>query len=330
MVDYLWDLMLQGEYRRSLELAEVELLKTAGDLHSLARLNYIIFFCRMKLGDLVACISSGLLALTLAQRLGNTDLEAGALVNLGWAYNRCRKYEEALAFFYDYVTLNQRTGVAPFREELAWRGIGLSLSNQMRSAEAIKAHERVVAIVSRHGKREDELRAVLDLVSIRLGGAATDPEQFLPGTKELLQTVRSELKQDPALIALETLYLVQVAYYYLYGKRYGRAIVVAHRGLQLSKGDKYLEYRFHMILYRAYSAVQNHKDAFGHALAARMAAIADRRYDLEFEAAEQMATVLRRQGLGVMTELDREYQGMGIDLGQFISPNSIQRKAQAN
>jgi tetratricopeptide (TPR) repeat protein len=327
LIEYLWDLMNQGEYKRCLELAEVELLKVAEDLHSLARLNYVVFFCRMRLGDNLGALASGLLALKIAQTVGDAGLKARTLVNLGWAYLRMRKEEDALTHFYAYIDHLERTGAAADQELMAWKGIAETNMQLMRPDEAVKAFERVVLISERQGDALAMVRVKVEFLAVLLGGASSDPSSFLPKIKGLLRDLNKSLQPYKDDKFLCSKYYHQIGYFYLYSGRPVRAIVAAHKALRLKAPDARYEYTAHMILFRAYEALGLHKDAFGHALAGRMAAIHAKRFDLEYEAAEHMTELLQRHGPRVMAELDREYQGMGIDLGQFISPNLIHRRS---
>lgn len=318
MLDYLWELMVQGQYARCLSLAQGELLGSADSLASLARLNYIIFFCRMQLGDPAAAVGSGMLALTLARKVGDTELEASALVNLGWAYTRGRRYEEALSYFYGYLALFQATGVASHQITSAWRGIGVTLSQQHRAEEAAQAFERLVPLMAETGCRIKLANAKLLLLSARLEAARSDRDRCLAGVLDLLRAVWVILKNEPQLTAEWASYQIHLGQYYLLAKRHKRAMVVASRALAAYPDDKLTQYGCHMILYHAYRSMGRFTDALGHAVAARMAATDAKRYDLEFEAAERVVEVLKERGPGVVHELDRQYQDMGIDLGQFI------------
>lgn len=327
MLDYLWGLMLQGEHRRCLTLAHGELLGTADSLASLAKLNYIIFYCRMELGDPASAVGSGMLALTLARKVEDRELEARALVNLGWAHSRSRCYEEALRYFQAYLELADAKGVALYQRPSAWYGIAVTMSMLHRHEAAVGAFERLVDMVERKGCIVKLTKAKLALISAQLAAAKSDPARFLPGVDDLLREVRALLKQEhKELQELWGSYRVYLGQYYLLAKRFGRARAVAVHTLAAFSGDKLTEYGCHMILCGAFRHLERHTDALGHAVAARIAATEAKRYDLEFEAAEQVIEVLKVRGPSVVYELDRQYQDMGIDLGRFITVTSIPSK----
>lgn len=325
MVDYLFQLMEEGQFDKCLRLSEQTLLRGGMTLAEMAKLNLIICRCRLGLHDSYGAINSGLLAVKLARDLKEWDVLGRALLNVGTAYMGTRQYSQALQHFYGFLENVHMYSTARRFEGAIWRSIGVAHQRNLESDRAIDALNRGYKWFAKQGADHSAFSCIHDLIHTYLQLHETDPTFSLDPVSELLDQERRLARKYPTDAFFQGIYQYDRAAHYLRLRRYGRAMVCAMKALDICRTDFQLTSSAHMILYECSRDLGDTKQALGYALAARVEAIRGRHYDLEFVAAQAMADIIRKQGTEAIRELDLEYQAMGVDLSQYLSPALLRR-----
>jgi len=325
VIEVLTQTMESGQYQEALRLAEQQLIRGGWDRSQLAQVNLVICRCRLGLQDPYAAVPSGLLATKLARDTGEWDLLGRALLNVGTAFAGIRQYDQALHHFYSYFEHSFRYTTSRRLEGAIWKHIGVTLQHKQESEKAIEALNRARAWYTANDVDLSAFTVTHDLVNTYLGMHDTDPNTNLDPVVDLLAFERAIVRKFPSETFYAGTHLLDRASYYMHGGRLGRAIVCAMQVLEVRKGDHSLAFFAHMVLHRCTKLTGNPKQALGYALAARVEALKDRRFELEYLASQAMADVIRQQGKEVVRELDEEYQAIGIDLSQYLSPSLLRR-----
>lgn len=318
-------LMEEGEYQSCIRLAEAQLLQGGFTLPELAKVNLVVCRSRLGLHDAHGAIPPGLLAIKIARDIGDWDVLGRALLNVGTAFIGLRQYGQALHHLYSYFEhLHLYTTAGRF-EGAVWRNIGVAHQRKLESRQAIDAFQRARAWFARHGMDHSLFTCTHDLIATYLQQAEQGAGDWLEPVKELLKSQRQIVRKYPEETYYRGIYLWDLAARYRQEGRYRRAMVGALKAMEVHKGDPELAFHCHMLLHECYKVMGDGKQALGYALAARVQAVQARHYELEFLASQAMAEVIREKGSRVVQELDDEYQAMGIDLRQYLSPSLLRR-----
>lgn len=325
MIDYLVQLMEEGDFAQGLRLSEQQLLRGGMTLAEMATVNLVICRCRLGLQDPYGAINSGLLAVKLARDTHEWDTFGRAVLNVGTAYMGTRQYDLALQQFYSFFEHKHLYTKSWRFEGSIWRSIGVAHQRKLESDRAITALKRAHQWFSRQGIDHSAFSCIHDLVGTYLQIHATNPAASLAPVVDLLKEERELARKNPEDSYFRANYLNDQASYYLRAARLGRAIVCAAKAMEARRGDNQLCFHSYMILSQSNRTLGEHKQALSYALAARVEALRGKHYELEFLAAQTMADLIRQQGTEMVRELDLEYQAMGIDLGQYLSPALLRR-----
>lgn len=326
MLDVLNKLMEEGHFDKCLHHAEQQLLRGGYTIGQLAQLNLIICRCRLGLNDPYGAVPSGLLAVKLARDVKDWDLLGRSLLNAGTACVGIRQYDQALQNFYGYFEHQVHYQEARRLEGAIWRHIGVTHQLKLESEKAIDAFKRARNWFEKQQVDQSSFAVTHDLVNTLLQMHDSGKLNELDELPPLLDFEKQFVRKYPYDSYYYATHRLDQANYYAHVGRLGRAIVCAMQAMEVRREDFMLTFHCHMVLHRCTMQLGSAKQAFGYALAARMAAVKGRHFDLEFVASQAMVSVIRKQGPDVVRELDEEYQSMGIDLGQFISPSLLQRE----
>jgi len=325
LIDYLVQLMEAGEFEKALRLSEQILLRGGMTLSEMAKLNLVICRCRLGVNDAYGAVNSGLLAVKLARDTRDWDLLGRALLNVGTAYIGTRQYDLALQHFYGFMEHRAQYTTAARFEGAVWRSIGVAHQRKLETSLAIDALNRARQWFAKLGSDHSAFACMHDLIHTYVQLHRSDPAHSLDPVAKLLEEARLVVRKYPGDSYFRGYYLYDRAIYYLHSRKLGRALVCAMKAMETHKGDHLLNSNAHMILCECNRVMGDTKQALGYALAARVEAIHGRHYELEFIAAQTMAEIIRKQGTEAVRELDLEYQAMGIDLGQYLSPSLLRR-----
>jgi tetratricopeptide (TPR) repeat protein len=114
-------------------------------------------------GDFDDLMTTTIVSLTTAQRLGDQDAEGNALTNLGGALLEMRRLEKAVTTLRDAVAIFQQTGGGRRREGDALNNLGVALTATGQPGEAVAAHEDAAAIFRKTGDQHREAKALNNL-----------------------------------------------------------------------------------------------------------------------------------------------------------------------
>jgi tetratricopeptide (TPR) repeat protein len=325
LLEYLAQLMEEGKFEECLRLSEQQLLRGGMTVAELATLNLIICRCRLGLNNSYGAINSGLLAAKLARDTREWDTYGRALLNVGTAYMGSRQYALALETLYNYFEFSHLYNVARRFEGAIWRTIGLAHQHKGEPKQAIDALTKAHQWFAKQGIDQSAFNALHDLVHTYLSlydskGGSLEP------VRQILAQQKAISRKYPAESYLRAYHLNDESAYYLRAKRWGRALVCAMKAIDIRKNDNPLHFYAYMNLCSGYKQIGEVKQALSYVLAARMAAIRGKHYDLEYVAAQTMAELIRVQKTELVREFDEEYQAMGIDLCQYLSPALLRRE----
>jgi len=326
MLDALVRLMEEGEFQKCLRLAEQCMMRGGWSLAEMATINMAICRCRLGLGDPYGAVAAGMLAVRLSKDVGEYDLLARALLNLGTAYVGVRQYDQALEQFYAYFEYHTHYKKARRLEGAIWKHIGVTHQRRLESQKALEALTRAREWFSRQEVEYSVFTCTHDLINTYLQMHETDPTISLDPVKYLLEDQKVIVRRNPLDSFYEATYWLDMAAYYLHDSRIGRAMVAANKAMEIRKGDRILAFHAQLILHKCALEVEDPRRALGHALAARVQAVEGRHFDLEFLASQAMADVIKQQGSEVIKSLDEEYLAKGVDLGQYLSPWILRRE----
>lgn len=325
MVEVLMQLLDQGEYEKCLKAAEQQLFKGGYTIAQLAQINMVICRCRVALNDPYSAVPSGLLASKLARDVGDWDTLGRTLLSLGTALVGVRQFDQALHHLYSFFEHLLHYKESRRLEGAIWKSIGVAHQRKLESGRALEAFTRARDWFSKNGMDRSAFSVTHDMLNTHLQLIETDENASVLPVADLLAFERAMVKKHATeSYYASTHYLDRANVYFMEG-RIGRAIICAMKSMEVLKNDHLVNFHGHMVLHKCTKALGNAKQALGYALAARVAALQAKHFDLEFIASQAMAEVIRKQGLEVVRELDEEYRSMGIDLAQYISPALLGR-----
>lgn len=326
MLEVLIRMMEDGEYQKCLRLAEQQLLRGKWSSAEFARLNFVITRCRLGLQDPYGALNAGQLTIKLARDIGDWDTLGRTYLIVGTACTAVRQYDEALQHFYSYFEhLPRYTSTAGRLEGAIWKHIGVVHQRKLESDQAIDALNRARLWFT---KRQIDLSAFStthDLVNTFLQMHDTNPDVPLTPVRDLLKEQRTFVRKYPMDPYYLATYLLDLAAYYVHQGRYTRARLCTNKAMSIRKSDAVLSFHCFMLLHRVSKEQGDIRQALDYTLAARSQASRSRHYELELLAGQAMADVIRHQNKEAVRELDAEFQAMGIDLAQYLSPALLGR-----
>jgi tetratricopeptide (TPR) repeat protein len=326
LLDYLVKLMEGGEFQKCLRLAEQQLLKGGWSINELAKINLMICRCRLGIQDPHGAVVAGSMATNLARDSKDWDLFGRIALNLGTAYTGTRQYGEALQSLYGYFEhLNAYTASTRRFEGAIWKNIGIAHQHLLETTKAIDALTRARDWYAQAGIQFSTFTCTHDLLHTYLQHHSTEQGAPIVQVEQLLDAEKAFVKQFPGESYFESYSLYDQAAYYAHIGRYARATVSAQKAMDLRKADRWIGFHGNMVLHDCSQARADHRQALGYALAARVHALQGRYFELEFLASQAMAEIIKHQGEELVRELDEEYQAMGVDLGQYLSPDVLRR-----
>lgn len=323
---YLAELIRDKKWAEALRAGEQLLLRQDNSTEDLAWIHFAISAGRMyERNDYMGGLAPGFLAAQMARKQGLYWLYGRIHLDLSMACLYTRQYDRALANCAEILRFSVYAGEDRYWfEAVAQHNIGFVMWKRRHTDHAVSAYEKAVHLYEASGRPDRSFVAQGQLLMCiaELGSSNHLPALLL----RIRRFIRSH-RLDPYTKAQ---YLYYSALYRLSIGHYQRAADLAVKSLQLcqrlQRGRDDLPVLAHMLLFRCAIAFAEHKDALGHALAARMKAIDIGRYDQEFEAIEGMLEVIEAQGSEVVQELDRDYQIIGLDLSRFVSETVLPQR----
>jgi len=325
VVDTLTRLLEEGHYDQALRLAEQELLKSGWNRPQLARVNLVICRCRLEMGDPFGAVPSGLLAAKLARDLAEWDLLGQCLLYTGTAMTGTRQLDQALYQLYQYFEHMHLYNTSLSLEGSVWRAVGIAHQRKLESDKALNALQRARKWFLAHESDRDAFACTSDMINTYLNMHDRDASLSLAPVGELIRYEKELAARHPDDSYYRATYLLDQASVYLAQGRIGRAMVRALQASETRKNDVVLVFHAYMVLHRCSRRIGLHKQALGYAVAARVKALQNKNYEMEFIASQAMADVVREQGNNVVRELERDYQAMGVNLSQYLTPDLLRR-----
>lgn len=282
MIQYLEQLVEEGQYQQVLTYAETLLLSQDHSPRELLMIKAALLKARCELNEYQGALVSGRLAIRLALDLEEWDYFGTSAFLLGPVYIRLQQPEVAISTCLEYLENLHKYARALKYETTVWFNLGMSYMALGDSQEATKNMWKALEISERkHTDRDTHgIRHGLVYMLTKLGDYRP-----IPG---LLAKCAHYLRHHPeASRAKESWFwhYIMRAEFAAVTNRVHRAEAVARRGLFLSHNLPEQQFFFYMVLARIAQKISL-RDAARHSLAARLCAIACRRYDLESESAD--------------------------------------------
>ncbi len=322
LVSELTRLLDSGDYKRCLEEA-VQLLAEGGHgTEELARIYGAICRSQLELADYFGAVDAGKQAVVLSELGGLADLRGFVLPDLGQALCEVRRYEEALAIFQRFSTeLHDYTG-ARCREGAALQREAGTLYRSGAAAEAIDRYWQAHGWFERYGDGASAMDCTRAILRIYL-------DQGQPGAAiPLLQDGDAYARSHPLDRDFLATHLLDRALFHLAAGQYDASIQEAFRALEAAEDRLLQQARAHLILAQNALAKENPREALSFALAARVAAIDGKLYDLEFEAAEILFRVLHEKGARMVRQMEEDYYEQKVDIYRYLSERVVKRMEQ--
>jgi len=286
VLEYLEKLMEERKWEEALSYAEQLLSQVEDDPKTLLRVNMALLISRQELGEFLGAQSIGQLCVKMANELEEWKLFHVSCHYLGLAHYRVGQPDLALATWFELLGHSSSATMDPELEALVRYNIGITYNQLGDLDQATKFFSSSLQVANRsglarlaHGVRHALLGAYIK------HGIVQEVPRLLAQSLHYVHSIQDASDQVDETRLWHFLIRCQFA---MATHRTARARLVAHRGLKESEGHPRLAIEFNMILARIARAIGDKEGAVGHALAARIAAIACRRYDLELAAAEFM------------------------------------------
>lgn len=317
-MQFLEEMIERGECTACLSAAESLLRAGGNSLSDLASINLAISRCRLRLDDYHAALAPALLARKIARDIQDYRLLGRACWVIASVYGYTHQYEQMTRACYEYFEMVPLGYSIPRDEAAIWENLGRGKLFGEAFVEAVRCFERALEKYRLAGDSSAAFRTLWWMSQALLSSG--DHARCRTVLRECLtyshRLPRSHWGCQAVLLARSELAVAE--------GHMERAAILAHRAL--SGESKQGKYKAYMLLHRVSLYYQEYKDAIGYALAARVTALEARRYDLEYEAAEAMLTVVGQTGADLMSELDAEYLSTGVDLTRYVPSNVLKER----
>ncbi len=281
--------MEDEEYEKALAYAEQLLLNPHATPHDMLRVYMQVLAARFELGEFYGAQVAGQLARQIALELQEWDHFGHICLHLGTAYDRLRQPEKALATYYEYLASIRLYDDALKYEGTVLFNIGIIHTTGNHSDEAFDMLRQAEDAANRaknerqaHGIRHALIGACLQ------SGRLQDIPPLLAKCAAYLRRFPDAAEHHPSVLWHHVL---RVRYAMDTG-RMSRALKIAQRGLRLCETEPRYNHRFHMLVAGIHQNQGRMRLALEHGIQARAAAIAARRYDLEYDAGLYMYGLL--------------------------------------
>lgn len=324
LVSDLARLMESGDYKRCLEEATLLLATGGHDAESRVRIQAAICKCRLELTDFFAAVEAGRLAVEMASEAQLADVVGFSLIDLGRARAEIRQYDAALEAFERFFQELPIFTAARCMEGIALRHMAGTLHKSGRHNEALERYLEARRWFLRFGDVKTAAECSRSAVHLHLEQGA--PEYAIPLLKEGDRYAEAH-PQDREFL---TDHLLDRAIFLMVVGQHQESIQEAFRALYAADDRLDHQCRAHLILSQNALALNQPKDALSFALAARVAAIDGRCYDLEFEASDILFRLLRGRGARLLEELECDYYEQRVDLYHYLSERVVRRMVREN
>lgn len=322
LVNDLARLVELGDFKRCLEEAQ-HLWRLGGhDTEARARIQAAICRCSLELTDFFAAAQAGRLAVELAEEIGDADLLGFAVIDLATARGEVRLYEQSVMDFERFLAELASFTAARCMEGTALRRIAKVLHRSGQPQEALGRLCQARSWFHRYGDEASAMEAVRSMIRIHL-----ELQQFDLVGALLEECSRYALEHQLDREFLSDHLLDRAVYRLAIGK-YETAVQEGFQALEAADNRLLQQCQAHLVVSQAALALGRPKDALSFAMAARVAAIDARRYDLEFEASEILFRMLHGRGACLLREIETDYYQQGVDIFHYISEQTIRKMQQ--
>lgn len=319
---YLEQLLEEKKWEEALRAALQLLPRQDNTLEDIAWINHAISAGRIyHQKDYLGGSAAATIALRLAEREGLHALRGKVLVDLSMASAYTRQYNNTLRYSQDILQMLDWFGEdRPWFEAVAMHNIGFVRRKQGNFDMAIWAFEKAAQLYQL-GQRPD-----LSLIILGLLLRCYVEAHNLEPVPALLRQVRRLIRKHNFARPYRYHYLYYTALFRFSRQRFDRAADLALKAMPARELWDDIPHQVHMLICQCLVGLGEHKDALGHALAARMAAIETKRFDQEFVAVEAMLEVIETQGIEVVRALDKDYCAIGVDLSHYVSESVLPQR----
>lgn len=319
LVSELTRLLDSGDYRRCLEEAALLLADGGHGTEAQARIYSAICRSKLELADHFGAVAAGELALRLAEEAQLDDLRGFLLPDLGLALSEVRRQAEAVAVLRRYLSeLGLYTG-ARCREGAALQRLGGALYRAGETDTAISRYWQAHSWFERFGDAASAIDCTRSILRIYLDQG--QPELAIA----LLQAGDDYARSHPLDRDFLTAHLLDRSLFHLVVGKHDVSTLEAFQALEAAEDRLVAQARAHLLLAQNALAQDKPRDALSFALAARVASIDGKLYDLEFEASDILFRLLQAKGARLVRHLESDYYEQKVDIYRYISEKVVRR-----
>jgi len=322
LVNDLARLVELGDFKRCLQEAR-HLWRLGGhDTEAKARIQAAICRCSLELTDFFAAAQAGDLAIELAEQIADSDLLGFILIDLGTARGEIRLYQQSVMDFERFLTELPSFTAARCMEGTVLRRLATVLQRNGKPEAALIRLHQAQSWFYRYGDEASATETLRCMIRVHL-----ELKQF-----DLVMSLLEECERYALNHQLDreflSNHLLDRAIFQLTVCKYDVAVKEGFQALEAADGRIVQQCQAHLVISQAALALDKPKDALSFAMAARVAAIDARRYDLEFEASEILFRLLKERGTRVLKEIETDYYDQGVDIFHYISEQTIRKMQQ--
>lgn len=319
--ELLWlrELLDQEQWEQVLQVARQLLLRGGFTPVELAEINYAVSRARAYRQELMAAIPAGELARRLAADAGQWDLYARASLVVGVCYHRLRNFDAGLNALYACFEHQDRHAGARDIEGHVWFNIGNVHWKQGRTREAVAAYNQARCSYRLRGDVIGLFR-----VNFQLSGVLLD--HHVDAVPAVLAEMRRCVRSHPKELNFRATYLLCRARYAARLGALAWSAALCRTGLRDDNQDSEKRVECFLVLANVMGQMARPQDALIYAFAARMTAVRNGYYDLEFSAMELICDLLAAHGHDHLHALDQEYMNLGLDLSGFVSREALREQ----
>lgn len=279
MIEYLEQLKKEKQWIVLVDYAERLIRNKGNSPYDLMRINSLLTFARLYLGEYRGAVTSGELAIAAALDLEDWDDYGTTCLNVGVALERVGEYQNAANYILKFLERVSYYQEASLYESIAWYNLGQVYQKLGLIQQSASAMEKALQVAVRLGNKRDAHGIRQALTTTYLG---TGQLERIPRLLAKCSTYLSRYPEKSSKLwhlKLRTEYALRTG-------RYLRARLIALRGLIEAANSPVHQFEFQMLLALIAQNQNDVVEAFGHASAARKYAVALARVDYETEATQ--------------------------------------------
>lgn len=301
MLDYLEQLIKEGQWEEALILAEQLVQKTDNTVEDMVRINLSLIVARAMIREHSGVITLSDHALGMASDVGNWGAFLTICHFVAFAHVSLNQRDKAKQYWLKYIENAAKFDGQHIYEIATWFNLGATSAQESDFEASVYYYEQAKKVTVARGTSRQLLGVNHALISAYTGLRQYDRVPLL--LAQTLHYLRHNSDADDWVKARFFHNKVR-AEFALATKRYHRARMVAERSLELAKDFPEHRYFMHMIMANVARETEQYGEMVKHLTSARISAIRARRYDFELNAAEGLYEFMQANPQSVEDSID--------------------------